>query len=37
MDLSLEATEVPVDDFSADIVARDLSTGRRVVIENQFW
>jgi len=36
MELVSETTEVPVGDLSADIVARDLSTGRLVVIENQF-
>lgn len=37
MELTLEAREAPVGDFSVDIVARDISTGRRVIIENQFW
>lgn len=36
MDLQLEATEVAAGDFSADIVARDLSTNRLVIIENQY-
>ena len=36
MDLVLESVEAAVGDFSADIIARDLSTNRRVVIENQF-
>lgn len=35
LDLEVEGREVDVGDFSADIVARDLSSGRRVVIENQ--
>lgn len=36
MDLQLESTEVSAGDFSADIVARDLSTNKTVIIENQF-
>ena len=35
IDLETEATEVGVGDFRVDIVARDLSTGHVVVIENQ--
>lgn len=35
LDLEVEGREVDVGDFSADIAARDLGSGRRVVIENQ--
>lgn len=35
-DLEVIQTEFPVGGFSADIVANDLSTSRKVVIENQF-
>jgi hypothetical protein len=36
MDLELTTVEGDAGDFSADIVARDLSSNRTVVIENQF-
>src|SRR5437868_9331741 len=36
MELVNEATEVPAGDFSADIIAEDISTNRKVVIENQY-
>ena len=36
MDLEFESKESPAGDFSADIVARDLSTSNLVVIENQY-
>jgi hypothetical protein len=36
LDLTIEGTEVPVGPFSADILARDLTTNALVVIENQF-
>jgi hypothetical protein len=35
LELEVENTEVAVGPYSADIVARDAGTGRRVVIENQ--
>ncbi len=36
MELNSEGTEGRVGDFSADIIARDLSTNRLVIIENQY-
>jgi len=36
MDLEITAREKDVGDFSLDLLAKDLSTGRHVVIENQF-
>lgn len=36
MDLVLQSREASAGDFSADIVALDISTNRRIVIENQF-
>ena len=35
MELELEGTEVPVGPYKADIVAHDISSNRKVVIENQ--
>lgn len=36
MELELEGRETSVGDFSADIVAVDVATNRRVIIENQY-
>jgi hypothetical protein len=36
MELVHQATEAAAGDFSADIIAEDISTNRKVVIENQF-
>ncbi len=35
MELELPETEVPVGDFSCDVVAREVGTGHLVIIENQ--
>jgi hypothetical protein len=36
MDLELTSREAPVGDFCCDLLARDLGTGRIVIVENQF-
>src|SRR3989338_2729091 len=35
-ELEAEGTEVAVGPYSADILAKDISTGRYVIIENQY-
>lgn len=35
MDISVEETESPVGDFSADILATETGSGRKIIIENQ--
>ena len=35
MELELPETEVPVGNFSCDVVAQEVGTGHRVIIENQ--
>src|SRR4051794_28418105 len=35
LDLEREGVEVPVGPYKADIVARDLTSGNRVIVENQ--
>ena len=35
MELELPEIEVPVGDFSCDVVAQEVGTGHRVIIENQ--
>ena len=35
MELELPEVEVPVGDFSCDVVAQEVGTGHRVIIENQ--
>jgi hypothetical protein len=36
MELVHQATEAPAGDFAADIIAEDISTNRKIVIENQY-
>ncbi len=36
LELELEAIEASAGDFAADIIAKDISTNRRVIIENQY-
>lgn len=36
LELELESVESAAGDFSADIIAKDVSTNRRVIIENQY-